>query len=146
MEGTEIYLEGGLLRSVSACGMATGTEISVENLFFNTPARLKFLRSPETEAAHVGDLMVRMAIARPDLAFSYVNDGREIFKVIPGTREQRLKRLVAKDTPLFPVEGATATLAVSGFLPRPLPVVPRLPPCSPISTAGLCGTRWCSMR
>jgi len=51
MEGTEIYLEGGLLRSVSACGMATGTEISVENLFFNTPARLKFLRSPETEAA-----------------------------------------------------------------------------------------------
>jgi len=99
--------------------MATGTEISVENLFFNTPARLKFLRSPETEAAHVGDLMVRMAIARPDLAFSYVNDGREIFKVIPGTREQRLKRLVAKDTPLFPVEGATATLAVSGFFAAP---------------------------
>lgn len=119
MEGTEIYLEGGLLRSVSACGMATGTEISVENLFFNTPARLKFLRSPETEAAHVGDLMVRMAIVRPDLAFSYINDGREIFKVIPGTREQRLKRLVAKDTPLFPVEGATATISVSGFFAAP---------------------------
>lgn len=119
MEGTEIYLEGGVLRSVSACGMATGTEISVENLFFNTPARLKFLRSPETEAAHVGDLMVRMAIARPDLAFSYINDGREIFKVIPGTREQRLKRLVAKDTPLFPVEGATTTISVSGFFAAP---------------------------
>jgi len=119
LEGTEIYLEGGVVRSVSACGMAVGTELSVEHLFFNTPARLKFLRSSETEAAHVGDLMVRMAIARPDLTFSYVNDGREIFKVIPGTREQRLQRLIAKDTPLFPVEGATAALSVSGFFAAP---------------------------
>lgn len=119
LEGSEIYLEGGVVRSVTACGMAVGTELSVEHLFFNTPARLKFLRSQETEAAHVGDLMVRMAIARPDLAFSYVNDGREIFRVIPGTIEQRLQRLVAKDTPLFPVEGATAALSVSGFFAAP---------------------------
>ena len=49
IEGTEIYLEGGRIKEVNACGMAPGTTITVEQLFFNTPARLKFLRSTETE-------------------------------------------------------------------------------------------------
>lgn len=119
IEGTEIYLEGGTVRSVTACGMAVGTEISVENIFFNTPARLKFLKSSETETAHVGDLMVRMAISRPDIAFSYHNDGREIFKVTAGTVQQRLQKLVAKDIPLFGFEGSTAALSASGFFAAP---------------------------
>jgi DNA mismatch repair protein MutL len=55
LEGTEIVVEGGRVRDVKACGMAPGTVISVEQLFFNTPARLKFLRSAETETGHVGD-------------------------------------------------------------------------------------------
>lgn len=118
-EGTEIYLEGGTVRSVTACGMATGTDISVEQLFFNTPARLKFLRSPETEAAHVGDLMVRMAIARPEVSFSYLSDGRELFRTIAGTTQQRLQQLVAKNTPLFPLSGETPAVKVSGFFASP---------------------------
>jgi len=119
IEGTEIALEGGIVRSVTACGMAVGTELTVEQLFFNTPARLKFLRSAETEAAHVGDLMVRMAISRPDVSFSYLNDGREIVRVSPATLQQRLQKLVAKDAPLFPVEGETAAARISGFLAAP---------------------------
>ncbi|MCE1225017.1 MAG: DNA mismatch repair endonuclease MutL [Geobacteraceae bacterium] len=119
IEGTEIALEGGIVRSVTACGMAVGTELTVEQLFFNTPARLKFLRSAETEAAHVGDLMVRMAISRPDVSFSYLNDGREALRVSPASLQQRLQKLVARDAVLFPVTGETAAARISGFLAAP---------------------------
>ena len=119
IEGTEIALEGGIVRSVTACGMAVGTELTVEQLFFNTPARLKFLRSAETEAAHVGDLMIRMAISRPDVSFSYLNDGRETLRVSPATLQQRLQKLVAKDAALFAVAGETAAARISGFLAAP---------------------------
>ena len=119
IEGTEIALEGGVVRSVTACGMAVGTELNVEQLFFNTPARLKFLRSAETEAAHVGDLMVRMAISRPDVSFSYLNDGREALRVSPSSLQQRLQKLVAKDAVMFPVAGETAAARISGFLAAP---------------------------
>lgn len=119
IEGTEILIEGGIVRGVHACGMAIGTELSVEQLFFNTPARLKFLRSPETEAAHVADLIVRLAISRPDVAFRYLNDGREQLQVSPGTLLQRLQKLVTRDTSLFPVEAETAVVHISGYLSPP---------------------------
>ena len=51
IEGTEIYAEGGRIKEVKACGMARGTVITVRNLFFNTPARLKFLRGNDTEGS-----------------------------------------------------------------------------------------------
>jgi DNA mismatch repair protein MutL len=119
IEGTEIVVEGGTIRAVQACGMAVGTDLTVEQLFFNTPARLKFLRSSETESAHVGDLMVRLAISRPDVSFSYQNDGREILRVTPGDLLQRLQKLVARDQPLFPVAGETAAATISGYLAPP---------------------------
>jgi DNA mismatch repair protein MutL len=119
IEGTEIALEGGIVRSVTSCGMAVGTDLTVEQLFFNTPARLKFLRSAETEAAHVGDLVVRMAISRPDVSFSYLNDGREALRVSPSSLQQRLQKLVARDAVLFPVAGETAAARISGFLAAP---------------------------
>lgn len=119
IEGTEIQIEGGRIKQVAACGMAPGTEITVEQLFFNTPARLKFLRSTETEAAHVGDLIVRLAISRPDVAFCYVNDGREQFRVAAGDLLQRLQRLMARGTQLYPFEGESAAALVSGYLAPP---------------------------
>ena len=119
IEGTEIAVDGGTVRSVTACGMAVGTELTVEQLFFNTPARLKFLRSAETEAAHVGDLMVRLALSRPDVAFSYQQDGKEVLRVHPGDLQQRLKKLVARDAPLFEVSGETAAARISGYLAPP---------------------------
>jgi DNA mismatch repair protein MutL len=117
--GTEILVEGGRIKQVTSCGMAPGTEIAVEQLFFNTPARLKFLRSTETEAAHVGDLIVRLAISRPDVAFCYVNDGREIFRVTAGDLMVRLQRLMARGTPLYPFEGESDAALVSGYLAPP---------------------------
>ncbi len=119
IEGTEIIVEGGIVRAVQVCGMAVGTEITVEQLFFNTPARLKFLRSAETESANVGDLITRLAISRPDVSFSYRNDGREILRIPQGTLLQRMQKLVTRETPLFEVSGFTATASINGFLTPP---------------------------
>lgn len=119
IEGTEIVAEGGTIRSVAACGMAVGTDLTIEQLFFNTPARLKFLRSAETEAAHVGDLMIRMAISRPDVSFSYHNDGRELLRVSTSDLHQRLLKLVARDATIFPVSGETAAASINGYLAPP---------------------------
>jgi len=144
IEGSEINLEGGRINAVAACGMAPGTDITVEQLFFNTPARLKFLRSTETEAAHVGDLIVRLAISRPDVAFCYVNDGRELFRVSAGDLLQRLQRLMARNATLYPFEGETDAAMVSGYLAPPVPAAPPPMPSSPLSTVVSCGTKWCN--
>lgn len=119
IEGTEVFIEGGTVRSVQACGMAIGTDLTVEQLFYNTPARLKFMRSSETESAHVGDLMVRLAISRPDVAFSYHNDGREVLRVVPGDLLERLQKIAARNIPLFPFSGETAAVSLSGYLAPP---------------------------
>mgnify|MGYP000882066595 CR=1 FL=1 len=118
-EGTEIYLEGGRVKEVKSCGMAPGTDIIVENIFFNTPARMKFLKSTETEAAHAGDLMLRLAISRPDVGFTYLCDGREQFRTAPGTLLQRLQSLLPKGTALFPIQGEAGTVTARGFIAPP---------------------------
>ncbi len=119
IEGTEIAVEGGTVRSVTACGMPAGTELTVEQLFYNTPARLKFMRSSETEASHTGELIVRLAISRPEIGFGYYNDGKEILKVTAGDLQQRLKKVAARDIPLFSFYGETAAATVNGYFAPP---------------------------
>jgi DNA mismatch repair protein MutL len=120
-EGTEIIVEGGKVRDVKACGMAPGTIISVEQLFFNTPARLKFMKSAETEIGHVGDVVTRMAVSRPEVAFSCISDGRELLRVERGDLQRRLTQLIGKDTSahLHPVDSSAVQISVSGFISGP---------------------------
>ena len=120
-EGTEIIVEGGRVKDVKACGMAPGTVISVEHLFFNTPARQKFLRSAETEAGHVGDTLTRMAISRPDVAFSCSNDGRELLRVQRGDLLRRLSQALGKNSAanLHEVSFSDDGIAISGFISAP---------------------------
>ena len=121
LEGTEIVVEGGKVRDVKACGMAPGTVISVEQLFFNTPARLKFLRSAETETGHVGDTMARMAVSRPDVAFSLVSDGRELLRVQRSDLRRRIAQAVGKEAAgaLHEVAGSEGGITVTGFISGP---------------------------
>jgi DNA mismatch repair protein MutL len=120
-EGTEIIVEGGRVKDVKACGMAPGTVISVEQLFFNTPARLKFLRSAETEAGHVGDTLTRMAISRPDVAFSCTSDGRELLRVQRSDLLRRLSQALGKDTAanLHEISVASNDININGFISAP---------------------------
>jgi DNA mismatch repair protein MutL len=121
LEGTEIVVEGGRVRDVKACGMAPGTVIMAEQLFFNTPARLKFLKSAETETGHVGDTVARMAVSRPDVAFSLVSDGRELLRVQRSDLRRRIAQAVGKSAAggLHEVAASEGGITVTGFISGP---------------------------
>lgn len=121
LEGTEITVEGGRVRDVKACGMAPGTVITVEQIFFNLPARLKFMKSSETETGHVGDVVSRLAVSRPDAAFSCISDGREMLRVQRSDLQRRLSQVVGKDSAaqLHRVDSSDEYVTVSGFVSGP---------------------------
>ncbi|HEY6009760.1 MAG TPA: DNA mismatch repair endonuclease MutL, partial [Geobacteraceae bacterium] len=121
IEGTEIYAEGGTIRDVKACGMAEGTVMSVRNLFFNTPARLKFMKSNETETGHVGDLLTKLAISHPEVRFTFVNDGKTAFRALPGDLDSRVAGLLGSTltADLVPVRADDGELVIRGLISRP---------------------------
>src|SRR5690606_10052876 len=78
--GTTVRVEGGMVREPARAGSPAGTVVSVEHLFFNMPARQKFLRAPATEAGQIAAIVQRYALAYPERRFSFVNDGRLVFQ------------------------------------------------------------------
>ncbi len=121
--GTEIVIAGGKIESVSDCGEAPGTSIEVRSLFFNLPARRKFLRGDETEAAHIVQQMVSLAIAHPDVAMSLSREGRKIWQTAATSDlGVRLLDLFGQDflRRLFPIPRTEENgITISGFLARP---------------------------
>jgi len=81
--GTRVVIEGGRLRDVKDAAHPRGTTITVRDLFFNTPARRKFLRSEATESFHLTNLATHYALAHPEIAFTLTNNGRETLRVAP---------------------------------------------------------------
>ncbi|MBC8099173.1 MAG: DNA mismatch repair endonuclease MutL, partial [Armatimonadetes bacterium] len=78
--GTQLILEGGSVLQRQAVGAPVGTVIAVENLFYNTPARLKFQKKDTTERRHIAALITHYAMAYPDVRFILEQDGREVFR------------------------------------------------------------------
>ena len=83
-EGTEINVSGGKILDVKAAGVAAGTSIEVRNLFYNLPARRKFLRSQETERSHIQHYIALVASAYPRLALTYIQEKKIFFHFPPG--------------------------------------------------------------
>jgi len=79
-DGVEIVAEGGEVTATRACAIAPGTQIEVRDLFFNTPARLKFLKLPSTEQGAAAEVMQRLALSNYRLAFRLVADGRSVLE------------------------------------------------------------------
>ncbi len=77
--GTKLVYEGGAVTSVEPTGCPVGTSVEVTDLFYNTPARRKFLKTTATEFSHVNRVVTRYALANPDTAVSLTHDGREVF-------------------------------------------------------------------
>src|SRR4051812_8472673 len=75
-EGCQVVIHGGKILEVKAAGAAPGTMVEVRQLFYNLPARRKFLRSEETERAHIQHYLTLAALAAPDVAFTFVQDQR----------------------------------------------------------------------
>jgi DNA mismatch repair protein MutL len=107
---------------VSREARAAGTTVTVSNLFFNVPARRKFLKSTSTEFRHVHDVLVRTALSHPDLTLDFVSDAETIFRLRPSTLEQRIVDLFGQRTKesLLAVGEETEFLAVSGYVGKPM--------------------------
>jgi DNA mismatch repair protein MutL len=117
-EGTQILINGGTIAEVKAAGSAPGTSVEVRQLFYNLPARRKFLRTEETEAAHIQHYLTLAALAFPEAAFTFQKDGRNVWQLpavksgaavssrIEALRE-RLRALLGDET-LLPVNFSAA--------------------------------------
>jgi len=122
-EGTQILIAGGKILEVKAAGTAPGTSVEVRQLFFNLPARRKFMRSEETEAAHIQHYLTLAALAFPEVAFTFHKDGRLIWQ-LPATKSgddvpARLAALRERLRALYGEEGRFLTLNFTTALPSP---------------------------
>lgn len=120
---TRVGIEGGKLIDVKDAARDTGTTITVRDLFFNTPARRKFMRSEATENYHLTSIVTHYALARPEIAFTLTNNGREVLRVSPAKdlRERAFQIFGAGllDS-LLPVNGGREYVAkISGFISAP---------------------------
>ncbi len=121
--GTEIQIAGGKIESVSDSGCAPGTSVEVRSLFFNLPARKKFLRGEETEAAHILHQMQSLALAHPSVAMTLVRDGRTVWQAA-ATEEQKVRirdlfgaDFVGRLMPVQPIE--EHGILIEGFVAKP---------------------------
>ncbi len=123
-EGTQIVIHGGKILEVKAAGSAPGTTIEVRQIFFNLPARRKFLRTEETEAAHIQHYLTLAAMAYPEVGFTFLKDGRTVWQLpaiksgteiperLPALRE-RLRALYGGEQKLLAVN-FTGALTTNG--------------------------------
>ncbi|MDF1581235.1 MAG: DNA mismatch repair endonuclease MutL [Desulfuromonadales bacterium] len=123
LAGHEVYLEGGIVKRCEEVGTPHGTTIEIRDLFFNTPARRKFLRRDETELSHISDIITKLALANPAVQFQLAHNGRVVLELY--RHRQLRERVVAvlgrKLAPeLLELQPAAAdTLRLSGLLARP---------------------------
>jgi len=95
--GWEIYAEGGTVKRAGEVGIPCGTTVEVRDLFFNTPARRKFLRQEETELGHIGDVVTKLALAQPAVRFSLVHRGRLLIDLYRhGSLAERVAELLGR--------------------------------------------------
>lgn len=106
--GTYMVVEGGETKAFDSAGCPLGTTVTVRNIFFNTPARMKFLKKDATEAAYVTDICQRAALSHPEVSVRYIRDGKEIF-FTPG--DNQLKNTVRA---IFGKDISNATVEVAG--------------------------------
>lgn len=120
--GTALYLEAGVIRSEEPAGCADGTTILVRDLFYNTPARMKFMKSDTAEASAVFTAVQRQALAHPEVSFRFIKDGSEQLHTAGdadrmGAVYQVLGRQLAND--MTPVESRWEKISVSGYVTKP---------------------------
>lgn len=124
--GTRITVEGGVVTDVSETGCSPGTEIVIRDLFFNTPARFKFLKSDSAEAARIAEMVGHLALAYPNVAFRLRHNSNELLRVeAGGSAFNAVVCVLGSETarqmlPLAPSsEAETSSIKVTGFVGRP---------------------------
>ncbi len=121
--GASLRLEGGAAGEVEEAGAPQGTTIIVRDLFYNTPARLKFMRKDSAETAAVAGLMQHLALSHPEVAFKFVKDGSEALHTPgDGRLDSAVYAALGRDfaRSLVPVDGRGGEIGVNGFVTAPL--------------------------
>ncbi len=121
-EGTRVTVEGGDIQEMGPVGCPRGTTFTVRDLFYNTPARLKFMKSDRAEGGHCVQLALRVALGRPDISVRCIRDGREeFFTSGDGKLSSAVYALLGREAALsmLPVDGENEGVAVTGFVSSP---------------------------
>ncbi|MBK5296691.1 MAG: DNA mismatch repair endonuclease MutL, partial [Vicinamibacteria bacterium] len=117
MSGTEIKAHGGVIGSITEVGAPEGTRIDVEDLFYNLPARRKFLKSDQAESAQVSRIVTQLALGAHDVGFSLVSGGRRVLECPPaGSRRERLFQIYGDSSDLLEAYKETAGIRVVGYI------------------------------
>ncbi|TVR79801.1 MAG: DNA mismatch repair endonuclease MutL [Saprospirales bacterium] len=119
--GTRILIEGSEVSSQEPAAALSGTSISVKNLFYNIPARRKFLKSDRVELRHIIQEFERIALGFPQIEFSLHNDDSELMKLPGGNLKERILNVFGKNLgdKLFPISETTDFLTLKGFAVKP---------------------------
>ena len=118
---TQVKAEDGKLSSPTAAAHPVGTTIEAAELFFNTPARRKFLKSENTEYAHCATMLERLALAHPHIAFSLKRDGKQVFKLPAQSLHERIAAIVGDDfqTASLEIDSGNGALRLYGAIAKP---------------------------
>lgn len=121
--GSRYRIEGGAEIGMEEIGAPDGTTFLVRNLFYNVPARKKFLKSNQTEAGYISDLMERMALSRPDISFKFINNNQTKLQTSGNTNlKDIIYHVYGRDITanLIPVDREINGVRLSGFIGKPL--------------------------
>lgn len=121
--GTSYRIEGGREISMDDTGAPDGTTFLIRQLFYNTPARRKFLKTAVTEAGHVGDLLLRLALSHPDISFQFINNGQtKIHTSGNGNVKDVIYHVYGREIAahLLAVQYETEGIRISGYIGEPL--------------------------
>ena len=123
MLGTCYQIEGGVEKSIEDAGARDGSTFLIRNIFYNTPARRKFLKTAMTEAGHVNELMIRLALSHPEVSFEFINNGQtKLHTSGNGKLKDTIYNLFGREIAmnLLEVDSVFAGLKVTGYVGKPL--------------------------
>ena len=121
--GTCYRIEGGAEKSIEEVGARDGSTFLIRNIFYNTPARRKFLKTAMTEAGHVNELMIRLALSHPEVSFEFINNGQtKLHTSGNGKLKDAIYSLFGREIAmnLLEMDFETAGLKVTGYVGKPL--------------------------
>ena len=120
--GARYVIEGAREMDFSEVGIPNGTTVIVRNVFFNTPVRRKFLRTPITEAGYITDICEHLAMSKPNISFKFINSGQVKFHTSgDGDLKELIYRIYGKDVTkeMIPFEQESKDITIEGFLGKP---------------------------
>ena len=120
--GTKLVARGGEVEEIIPATSPVGTKVCVEDLFFNTPARLKYMKSQQAELSHIIDIVNRLGLAHPEISFSLISDGKEMTRTAgTGQLRQSIAGIygLASAKKMIEIENADLDFEISGFVSLP---------------------------